>query len=363
MLLQLLCLLLIAAVCESARFLTIVPNKLQRSSTVSKDKASIVGDGEPKAKNSRQTQIINFLAGGVAGCVGSTITMPLEVVKTQLQSRVGKDKSPIGVAKLILDSEGPKGLYKGLKPLIFGIIPTRAIYFWAYATSKSSLASIKTKAGDVVMGTSSPLNHLLSAFAAGIASNTVTNPLWMVKTRFQIMADTSLGQRQFKNYFEVVQTIMKEEGPAGFFKGITASYIGCFEGAIQWIVYEKIKTSALLAKTEVDAQGRKKELSPMLIFLQASVAKGIAICATYPHEVVRTRLREQASNGVFKYTNFLQCLQTIAKEEGVRGLYAGMDIHLLRSVPNAAIMFLSYELIGTWMERRAQTVEAIKSLG
>ena len=28
----------------------------------------------------------------------------------------------------------------------------------------------------------------------------IMNPLWMVKTRFQIMADTSLGQRAFKNY-------------------------------------------------------------------------------------------------------------------------------------------------------------------
>ena len=40
------------------------------------------------------------------------------------------------------------------------------------------------------------------------------------------MADTSLGQKQFKNYLEVVDTILKEEGPAGLWKGLTASYIG-----------------------------------------------------------------------------------------------------------------------------------------
>ena len=34
-----------------------------------------------------------------------------------------------------------------------------------------------------------------------------------------------------------------------------------------------------------------------------------------------------------------------------RGLYRGMDIHLLRSVPNAAIMFLSFELVNSWLEK------------
>ena len=105
--------------------------------------------------------------------------------------------------------------------------------------------------------------------------------------------------------------IVREEGFKGFFKGITASYIGCFEGAIQWITYERIKSSSIAMKRDKDTP-----LSPMLIFAQAALAKGVAIVLTYPHEVVRTRLREQATNGAFKYTGFMQCLQMIAKEEG-----------------------------------------------
>ena len=181
--------------------------------------------------------------------------MPLEIVKTQLQSsRIGKS-SPRVVAQQIMQNEGPKGFFKGIKPMIVGIVPTRAIYFWAYSTTKSTL-SFKLGNG--------PANHVLSAFAAGIASNTVCllwiytfyvsfyhqgffyqvmNPLWMVKTRFQIMADASVGQRAFENYRDVAQSIWKEEGIGGFFKGISASYVGCFEGAIQWIVYEKLKTA------------------------------------------------------------------------------------------------------------------------
>jgi solute carrier family 25 protein 33/36 len=225
-------------------------------------------------------------------------------------------------------------------PHTVGIIPTRAIYFWAYGTTKSYL---NTTLGN------SPANHLLSAFSAGITSNTITNPLWMVKTRFQIIADTTVGQRKYGSYGEVVQTIMKEEGPLGFFKGITASYIGCFEGAIQWIAYEKFKT--LLSVDMTTKEDRTP--SPTEYFFAAAGAKFIAVCATYPHEVVRTRLREQATNGLFKYKGFFGTLSTIAKEEGRKGLYGGMGMHLGRSVPNAAVMFVTFELVSSYLNKRS----------
>jgi solute carrier family 25 protein 33/36 len=176
----------------------------------------------------------------------------------------------------------------------------------------------------------------------------------MVKTRFQIIADPSVGQKVFKNYGEVARAIWREEGPTGFFKGITASYVGCFEGAIQWIVYERLKTllaatpapawpSAMSRNSDVSkvsraklsppdpstafARGSLPSLAPVLpqrsltsteLFLAAAASKCAAVLATYPHEVVRTRLREQATSGVFKYRGFIGTLGTIAKEEGAR---------------------------------------------
>lgn len=46
-----------------------------------------------------------------------------------------------------------------------------------------------------------------------------------------------------------------------------------------------------------------------------------------------------------KYTGLLQAFKLIFKEEGVAGLYGGMTTHLLRVVPNAAIMFWTYEIV------------------
>ena len=156
------------------------------------------------------------------------------------------------------------------------------------------------------------------------------------------------GQKKFKNYAEVISSIYREEGPLGFWKGLSASYVGCFEGGIQWIVYEKIK-----AMLSVDKDHQTRTPSPAEYFLAAALSKTAAICATYPHEVVRTRLREQAAFGSFKYNGFVGTLKTIAKEEGRKGLYGGMGIHLLRSVPNAAVMFVTFEIVTQWLSKRA----------
>ena len=272
---------------------------------------------EPKKKNSNKAAILNFLAGGLAGTVSSTLTAPLEVVKTQLQvSRYSGKMGPLDVCKEILRTDGPKGFFRGLQPLLVGIIPTRAIYFWSYGSTKAALNS--------TLG-NSPLNHIASAFAAGITSNTITSPLWMVKTRFQILADPTVGQRTYKSYTDVIKAIWREEGPPGFFKGLTASYMGCFEGAIQWIVYEKAKVwlsnthpSGVVSGSSDNNMLLPRTPSPLEYFLAAAASKCVAVLITYPHEVVRTRMREQATNGMFRYNGFFNTLNVIAKEEGRR---------------------------------------------
>jgi solute carrier family 25, member 33/36 len=67
---------------------------------------------------------------------------------------------------------------------------------------------------------------------------------------------------------------------------------------------------------------------------------------TPTRQVIRTRLREPAGpDGERKYTGLRQATARIVREEGAGALYGGLGAHLLRVVPNAAIMFLGYEAI------------------
>ena len=85
-------------------------------------------------------------------------------------------------------------------------------------------------------------------------------------------------------------------------------------------------------------------------FLASSGSKLVAAVVAFPHEVIRTRLREQKGT-TGKYKGLFSGLRTIFLEEGVRGLYCGMSAHLLRVVPNAGILFLTYESVMLFFRR------------
>ena len=318
--------------------------------------STVVGVTNPMTMTSSKMKLLNLLSGGAAGTIASCITNPLEVIKIQLQSSsaavgelaIAGATNPISIGRTIFAKDGILGFWKGMKPTLIGIIPGRSVYFFSYEQTKRYLP----KFGMIEGGTP---NSLLSGLAAGVSAQTLTNPIWMVKSRLQLLADNTAGQRSYTGYSDAIKSIYREEGLGGFYKGISASYWGCFEGAIQFMLYEKIKKK-LVSEQNVrrDEKGlpHTDKLSNLSYFLSAAISKCTASIITYPHEVARTRVREQARNGIFKYNNGMwQTIGVVAKEEGWKGLYGGMGMHLMKVVPNTAIMFLTYEVVNSWLGR------------
>jgi Mitochondrial carrier protein len=80
-------------------------------------------------------------------------------------------------------------------------------------------------------------------------------------------------------------------------------------------------------------------------FMIAASSKLIACISTYPHEVLRTRLRQgRMPDGSNKYAGLRHAVRTIYREEGLAAFYGGMTAHLMRVVPNSAIMLFCYEI-------------------
>lgn len=139
---------------------------------------------------------------------------------------------------------------------------------------------------------------------------------------------------------------MSKEGIRGLYRGLSASYLGVSEGVIQWVLYERFKRLANVNSSESTTKSGHSVISYMGSIVGASGgAKAVASLITYPHEVVRTRLRQPTIGGVQKYTGLAQTFKLVVKEEGMAGLYGGLTAHLIRVIPNAACMFLIYEVV------------------
>ncbi|MCJ8740320.1 hypothetical protein PDJAM_G00057530 [Pangasius djambal] len=304
---------------------------------------------------SRRDTLVHLFAGGCGGTVGAILTCPLEVVKTRLQSssitfyisgvqlstvngatmtRV-TTPGPLHCLKMILEKEGPRSLFRGLGPNLVGVAPSRAIYFAAYSTTKERMNSMLEPDSIQV--------HMVSAGMAGFTAITATNPIWLIKTRLQLDA-RSRGERRM-SALQCVRRVYQTDGLRGFYRGMSASYAGISETVIHFVIYESIKRRLLetRAATRMDQENETtRDASDfMYMMMAAATSKTCATCIAYPHEVVRTRLREEGT----KYRSFLQTVSMVFREEGFKALYRGLTTHLVRQIPNTAIMMATYELV------------------
>lgn len=245
----------------------------------------------------------------------ATLTAPLDVLKTRLQSDFYQAQlrashqarsqavgalSPLRAAAFhlketfqILGSvykiEGPRALFKGLGPNLVGVIPARSINFYTYGNGKRLIAEYGNS------GQEAAWVHLAAGVVAGITTSTATNPIWLVKTRLQLdknVAEKSGGvaKRQYRNSLDCIQQVMRTEGIRGLYKGMSASYLGVAESTLQWVLYEQLKNELARREQRIIRSGREKTFWDRTVDWMgnagaAGSAKLVAAVLAYPHEV------------------------------------------------------------------------------
>jgi len=225
-----------------------------------------------------------------------------------------------------------------------GVVPARAINFYAYGNGKRIISE------SLNQGQEAFWVHLLAAASAGVVTGTATNPIWLIKTRLQLdknLAEKSgaLSNRQYRNSLDCIRQTVRVEGIRGLYRGLSASYLGVTESTLYWVLYEQMKLHLSNREARRLASGREPSTWDEAVSWTGKIgaagsAKFFAALVAYPHEVIRTRLRQAPqSDGRLKYTGITQCFTTSWREEGMAALYGGLTPHMLRVVPSAAIMF------------------------
>ncbi|PFH53362.1 hypothetical protein AMATHDRAFT_137919 [Amanita thiersii Skay4041] len=316
----------------------------------------------------------SMIAGAGGGLVASVATCPLDVVKTKLQAQraIAGQQGYLGVldtARKIFHENGFRGFYRGLGPTILGYLPTWAIYFAVYdgiktlfgqaplGSSISSASSASYPRGTHTQERIYPAAqvkgyqpvirehpwslHILSAMTAGATSTICTNPLWVIKTRFMTQSSEEV---KYRHTLEAAVRIYRSEGIRAFYRGLLPSLLGILHVAVQFPLYEQLKVLA--------QRGSDEPLPSQKILACSALSKMTASVATYPHEVIRTRLQTQrrplsdvSSDGMIKRQGIIYTTKKLILKEGWTGLYKGLSINLFRTVPNSAVTMLTYELL------------------
>ncbi|OVA07451.1 Mitochondrial carrier protein [Macleaya cordata] len=292
--------------------------------------------------------LCNAGAGAAAGVIAATFVCPLDVIKTRFQvhgiPKLGngsiRGSLIVGSLERIFQKEGIRGMYRGLSPTVLALLPN-----WAVSYPLPILHKCKCLICfnfHVCVDGNHQLSigaNIIAAAGAGAATTIATNPLWVVKTRFQTQG-MRVGVVPYRSTLSALRRIAHEEGIRGLYSGLVPALAGISHVAIQFPTYEKIKI--YLAKRD---NTTPDSLSARDVAIASSVSKIAASTLTYPHEVVRSRLQEQGHHSEKKYSGVIDCTKKVFQLEGLAGFYRGCATNLLRTTPAAVITFTSFEMI------------------
>jgi len=144
----------------------------------------------------------------------------------------------------------------------------------------------------------------------------------------------------------------------GLYRGTLLALVGVSNGALQFMAYERIKALAFKQKRRSFGRSGKPwtakddKLSNTTYTIASGVSKLFALTITYPYQVVRARIQNNATAHL--YPNIPTCITRTYSEGGIRAFYRGLGTNLVRVLPGTCVTFVVYENIA-WLLRRAAT--------
>ena len=144
-------------------------------------------------------------------------------------------------------------------------------------------------------------------------------------------------------------------GPRGFYRGVGISLLGNSHGAVQFAVYEPLKNfwrnHCSHQTLRGDRESSQVKLGNTATLLLSSSAKIIAGTATYPYQVVRSRLQTYDAEERFG-KGIRGVVGKVWREEGWRGFYRGLGTNIVRVLPATWVTFLVYENARFYLPRQ-----------
>jgi hypothetical protein len=231
-----------------------------------------------------------FAIGTVSSVISYSLTYPIDVIKTNYQILNLKQKPVVrDVVKQIYQNNGFSGYYRGIGSTLMTYPLFWGIFFQT--------------------------NTQTNVFVASGVASLVTNPLFVLKTRFQSVSHNNESSNQRTSYLNLTKNIYRNEGIGGFFKGYLSTMANNTKLWIQFLAYDEVNK-----RTDN-------------IAISSMIAKIFSSSIYYPTDLIRTNQRNLKVS-----MNMFEVSKSIYNANGIRGFYNGIILYNAISIPSFCIM-------------------------
>ncbi|CAI5773559.1 dicarboxylate carrier UCP2 isoform X1 [Podarcis muralis] len=182
----------------------------------------------------------------------------------------------------------------------------------------------------------------VGAGTAACIADLITFPLDTAKVRLQIQGENKVAVEartaQYRGVFGTMATMVKNEGPRSLYNGLVAGLQRQMSFASVRIgLYDSVKHFYTKGSEHAGIGSR---------LLAGCTTGAMAVAVAQPTDVVKVRFQAQARmEGGRRYQGTLDAYKTIAREEGVRGLWKGTSPNITRNALVNCAELVTYDLI------------------
>ena len=149
---------------------------------------------------------------------------------------------------------------------------------------------------------------------------------------------------------DCIRKIYKTSGGRGLFQGLTPLVYRDVPGFVTYFASYEILLDVLSQRKS------RADVKPLATVLAGGLAGMIAWAATFPFDVIKSRMQADGNNGIFMYKGTADCFLQTYRTSGLRGFFSGLGPCLLRAFPNNAVIFSVYTLVSNWFREMPVTV-------
>lgn len=293
----------------------------------------------------------NAVAGAAGAAASNLATYPLSLIIARLQTQKQRKRKSgdnnekgdedredeytgiVDAARKIYAKEGISSLYSGVAQDTLKSVLDAFLFFLAYEFFRQRRITARFGSRRRSKHTVLPvLDELAIGVLAGAFSKLFTTPLSNIVARKQT-SGASAGSS------EIASRIRSEKGVTGFWSGYSASLILTLNPSITFFLNEVLKS--------ILRRNQRVKSSAAVTFLVAALSKSAASSITYPFSMAKTRSQvsstgsssgkeqpkassDAESDELFFMPSIISNVISIARNEGVSELYAGLRGELLK---------------------------------